>query len=157
MVTVFKVSRESKRTNDCAVDGCNRLSKGPNFRDRCQKHYSDMFRDLSNFGNEEPRILPPAKKPRRSTKVNGNLNDFEYDDDQVKEILKEAGEGDVPHHITGIPVSGKKMYYFFKVYRHGVMNLGSTLDTMVIFGMYTHSIPLRRQRSIMLMPRSYWV
>jgi hypothetical protein len=84
MVTVFKVIRESKRTNDCAVDGCNRLSCGANFRDRCKKHYSDMFRDLTNFGNEEPRILPPAKKPRRSTNVNGNLNDFEYNDDQVK-------------------------------------------------------------------------
>jgi hypothetical protein len=63
MVIVFKVPRESKRWKDCAVDGCNRLSRGPNFRDCHKKHYSDMFRDLTNFGNEEPRILPQAKKP----------------------------------------------------------------------------------------------
>jgi hypothetical protein len=157
MVTVFKVSRESKRSKDCAIDGCNRQSKGSNFRDCCKKHYSDMFRDLTNFGNEEPRILPPAKKPRRSTRVNGNLNDFDYDDDEVEAILKEAGEGDLPDHITGIPVSEKKMFFFFKVYQHGLMHFGSTLDTTVSFGMYTLSIPLRRQLSVTDMPKSYSV
>jgi hypothetical protein len=75
-----------------------------------------MFKDLTNFGNEEPRILPPAKKPRRSTKINGNLNDFDYDDDQVKTILMEAGTEDIPDHITGIPVSRNKNVLFFKVY-----------------------------------------
>jgi hypothetical protein len=77
MITIFKVPRESKRHNDCTVDGCNRLSRGPNFRDHCKKHYNDMLHDLTNFGNEEPMIRPSAKKPQKSTKVMGNLNDFE--------------------------------------------------------------------------------
>jgi hypothetical protein len=46
----------------------------------------------------------------------GNLNNFDYDDAQVEEILNEAATGDVPDHITGIHVSKTKIVLLF----HGV-------------------------------------
>jgi hypothetical protein len=73
-----------------------------------------MLRDLTNFVNDEPWILPPAKKPRFSTRVKGNLNHFECDDPQVCELLFLAATGQIPDHIKGkADPKEKKNYYIW--------------------------------------------
>jgi hypothetical protein len=53
-----------------------------------------MLRHLENLENWQPTILPPAKKLKRDSHVNGNLNSFAYDESTVYDFLKLAATGD---------------------------------------------------------------
>ncbi len=126
-----------KKNKKCKVDLCTRLVKSQKkHHGYCARHFTEQqnaLRDLTNF---EPTILPPAKKPNRTSQVNGNKNLFVYEESVVRDFLELAATGEIPNHIQAINSQRLRINVFFKVLHYNMkLSTSLVLAIMEIFGM----------------------
>jgi hypothetical protein len=114
MVYVIKIDQREKNKK-CKVDLCTRLAKSQKkHHGYCQGHFTESQKHLRDCTNFEPTILPPAKKPKRTSKLNGNKNLFVYEESVVHDFLELVATGEVPDHIQAIKVPKTKNQYRFQ-------------------------------------------